>query len=246
MTEVIQSLWVGRPLSVHERLAMTSFLRHGHEYHLYCYDDVGSVPAGVVVKDGSEILPASEIFRYQHGPARGSLSAFSNLFRYKLLLDRGGWWADTDAICLRPWDFAAPIVIASEHTRSPQAKVACGIMKLPAGHPVAALCYDAASKADRSALQWGEIGSALVTRVLVENKLLTVIMKPEVFCPIPWWDWQLLVAEDPRAARSFVTENSYSIHLWQEMWRRAGMIGAASIPAGSLLGQLLDHFEVER
>jgi len=244
MAEVIQGLWIGRPLSALERLAMTSFLRHGHEYHLYCYDDVGSVPAGVVVKDGNEILRASEIFTYQHGAGRGSLSAFSNLFRYKLLLERGGWWADTDAVCLRPWDFPGSIVMASEHARGPQAKVASGIMKLPAGHPVAAWCYDAASKADRSTVQWGEIGSVLVTRALVENNLLDVIMKPEVFCPIPWWDWQLLLADDPRPARSLVTGDSYSIHLWQEMWRRAGAIDSVVIPPGSLFGQLLEHFGV--
>ena len=246
MAEAIQGLWIGRPLSALERLAMTSFLRHGHEYHLYCYDDVGGVPAGVLLKDGNEIVPASEIFSYQHGPARGSLSAFSNLFRYKLLLERGGWWADTDAVCLRPWDFPAPIVVASEHTRGPQAKVASGVMKLPAGHPVAALCYDAASRVDRENLQWGEAGSVLVTRALVERKLLNVIMKPEVFCPLPWWDWQLLLAEDSGPARSFVTGDSYSIHLWQEMWRRAGALDPVVIPSSSLVGQLLEYFEIER
>lgn len=246
MAEPFQTLWVGRQLSALERLAMTSFLRNGHEVHLYCYDDVGKVPAGVVFRDASEILPASEIFTYRHGPARGSLAAFSNLFRYKLLRDRGGWWVDADVVCLRRWNFPDSVVIASEHTRGPQAKVANGIMKLPAGHPVAALCYDAASRVDREKVQWGETGSILVARALVENKLLDVIMKPDVFCPVPWWDWQLLLAEDPRPARSFITDDSYSIHLWQEMWRRAGMIGAAEIPPRSVLGQLLDHFSVER
>ena len=100
------------------------------------------------------------------------------------------------------------------------------------------------SKADRSTVQWGEIGSVLVTRALVENNLLDVIMKPEVFCPIPWWDWQLLLADDPRPARSLVTGDSYSIHLWQEMWRRAGAIDSVVIPPGSLFGQLLEHFGV--
>src|ERR1044072_9789319 len=113
MAEVIQGLWIGRPLSGLERLSMTSFLRHGHEYHLYCYDDVREVPTGVLVKDANAILPAADIFTYQQGPGQGSLAAFSNVFRYRLLLERGGWWADTDAVCLRPWDFPAPVVLAS-------------------------------------------------------------------------------------------------------------------------------------
>jgi hypothetical protein len=246
VADVIQGLWVGRPLSGLERLSITSFLRHGHEYHLYCYDDVGPLPAGVVLKDGNAILPASEIFRYSHGPERGSLSAFSNLFRYRLLQERGGWWADTDAVCLRPWDFPAPVVVASESTQDRRAKVANGVMKLPEGHPVAASCYGAASRVDRGTVQWGQIGSALLTRALVENNLLHVIMKPEVFCPLPWWDWHLLLAEDSGPARAFVTGDSYSIHLWQEMWRRAGLDEVAGVPpASSLVGQLLEHFEVE-
>jgi hypothetical protein len=245
MADIVQGLWIGRPLSVLERLSMTSFLRHGHEYHLYCYDDVRDVPAGVVIRDGNEILPASGIFSYRHGPGRGSLSAFSNLFRYKLLLERGGWWADADAVCLRPWDFELPIVLASEHTRDAKAKVANGVMKLPAGHPVAAMCYEAASTADRDTLQWGEIGSNLVTRALVENDLMHVIMKPEVFCPISWWDWTLVLAGESRPARELITGDCYSVHLWHEMWRRAGFLGSAAIPPTSLLGQLLEHFGVD-
>ena len=47
-------------------------------------------------------------------PDSGSLAAFSNLFRYKLLLERGGWWVDTDVICLRPFRVRDELVIASE------------------------------------------------------------------------------------------------------------------------------------
>ena len=246
MAAVIQGLWIGRPLSPIERLSIASFLRHGHEYHLYCYDDLGDVPAGTIIKDGNAILPESGIFYYRQGPGQGSASAFSNLFRYKLLLEKGGWWADTDAVCLRPWDFSDPIVVASQHTRGTKAKVASGVMKLPKGHPVAAYCYEVASKADRDSLQWGQIGPDLVAQALVRSNLLHLIMKPEVFCPIPWWDWSALLADDPRPAQSLVTDESYSIHLWQEMWRRAGIDRAPAIPPASLFAQLMERFGVAR
>jgi hypothetical protein len=226
VAEIIQGLWIGRPLSAIERLSITSFLRHGHEYHLYCYADVGDVPAGALIKDGNAILPESEIFCYQQGAGRGSVSAFSNLFRYKLLLEKGGWWADTDAVCLRPWDFSEPVVFASQHTRGPKAKLANGVMKLPPGHPVAARCYEVASTADRNSLEWGQIGPDLVAQAAASCNLLHLIMKPAVFCPIPWWDWELLLAGNPAPAISCVTDQSYSIHLWQEMWRRAGIAPA--------------------
>ena len=84
---------------------MSSFIKNGHEYHLYTYNDVVNVPDNVIIKDGNEILSKEKIFSYQSGEGRGSFSAFSNFFRYKLLSERGGWWADTDMICLRPFDF---------------------------------------------------------------------------------------------------------------------------------------------
>src|SRR4051812_3704310 len=96
-----------------ERLSICSFLSHGHEYHLYLYDEVEGVPAGTVVKDANEVLPRSRIFRYPNG---GSYAGFSDFFRFKLLLERGNWWADADTVCCRPFDFADPIVISSERS----------------------------------------------------------------------------------------------------------------------------------
>jgi hypothetical protein len=245
MAEPVQALWIGRPLSAIERLSITSFLRHGHEYHLYRYDDLAHVPPGVVLKDAAEILPRSEIFCYQQGAGRGSVASFSDLFRFKLLLDRGGWWVDTDVVCLRPFDFPDPVIFASEHARE-KAKLASAVIRLPAGHPIAARCYEVASLADRATLQWGEIGPDLLTRVVADDGFRYPIMKPAVFCPVPWWDWGALLAEDSRPARALVTGDTYSIHLWQEMWRRAGMTGAAGVSRESALGQLLEHFGVER
>ena len=107
MNDFIQGLWVGNELSVMEQLSIASFLRNGHEYHLYVYEDVKNIPPGTTIKDGNEILPASRIFQYKQ---QASYAGFSNFFRYKLVLERGGWWVDTDTICLKPFDFDAEYV----------------------------------------------------------------------------------------------------------------------------------------
>ena len=41
------------------------------------------------------------MFSYTDGFARGSFSAFSNLFRFKMLFEKGGIWSDPDVLCLR-------------------------------------------------------------------------------------------------------------------------------------------------
>ncbi len=33
------------------------------------------------------------------------MRCFANFFRYKLLLEKGGWFVDSDTICMRPFDF---------------------------------------------------------------------------------------------------------------------------------------------
>src|SRR5690242_13762176 len=110
MNKIIQGLWIGPELSVMEQLSISSFLLNLHEYHLYAYDEPKNIPAGTIVKDAAEILPASRVFQYKHFP---TYAGFANFYRYKLLFERGGWWADTDTICLKPFDFPEPHVFAS-------------------------------------------------------------------------------------------------------------------------------------
>src|SRR5262245_50707816 len=104
--DIVQSLWIGERLGTMGRLGLASFLANGHEFHLYCYDRISDVPKGAVIRDASEILPRDQAFAYQTGFGQGSHSGGSNFFRYKLLLERGGWWVDTDVVCLQRFDFA--------------------------------------------------------------------------------------------------------------------------------------------
>ena len=81
MSAIVQGLWVGPTLSVMEQLSIASFLRHGHTYHLYVYEDVQHIPAGTVVQDGNQILPSSRIFQYT---AHKTYAGFANFFRPRL------------------------------------------------------------------------------------------------------------------------------------------------------------------
>ena len=111
VSEIIQTMWVGKFLSDMELLCLNSFVKNGHEIHLYAYDEISNVPEGVVVKDGEEILSSEHIFQYAD---HKSYSAFSNYFRYKLLYDKGGYWVDTDVVCLKKFDFDSLYVFCSE------------------------------------------------------------------------------------------------------------------------------------
>ena len=108
---VIQGLWIGSRLSPMEEISIRSFLANGHEYHLYAYSRIENLPEGTILRDANEIVSSEKIFKYRD---YDSYAGFSNHFRYKLLLQNGGWWADLDLICLKPFDFKTGYVFSSE------------------------------------------------------------------------------------------------------------------------------------
>ena len=166
---IIQGLWIGAELSVMEQLSIASFLQNGHEYHLYVYDETRNIPAGTIIKDAGEILPASNIFQYTQRP---SYAGFANFFRYKLLLERGGWWADTDIVCLKPFDFSAAYVFSSEMSQGLEV-VTSGVIKAPVGSQVMAYAWKVCHGKEPKNLTWGETGPRLmaeaVSRFLLEE-----------------------------------------------------------------------------
>lgn len=263
MADIIQSLWIGDSLGPLQRLSIASFRHFDHEYHLYCYRPVANIPASVTCRDGNEILSESEIFSYQTGPGQGSVAAFSNLFRYKLLMDRGGWWVDADVVCLRPFEFPEPVVLAGAYRlderslarricarftslisgRQPGSyNVATAIIKLPPRHAVARLCYETAARLARPTVKWGQIGPDLLTRVVRQTQTADSVKCPAVFCPHPWWQWRSFLSPNPRACLSFITSKTYSVHLWHELWRRAGMNREFAVPPTSYYGELLRKY----
>ena len=208
----VQGLWIGPELSVMEQLSIASFLQNGHEYHLFVYDEVKNVPAGTVIRDASEILPVSRIFQYKH---QASYAGFANFFRYKLLLERGGWWIDTDVICLKPFDFVDEYVFSSELDQEREV-ISSGIIKAPAGSEVMAYAWQVCERKDPQQLMWGETGPRLMTEAVRKCSLENYVKPPRVFSPLRFNEWRRVL--EP----SEVGEESYAIHLWNEMWRASG------------------------
>jgi Alpha 1,4-glycosyltransferase conserved region/Glycosyltransferase sugar-binding region containing DXD motif len=210
---VIQGLWVGSELSPLERLSIASFLDHGHEYHLYVYGDVRNVPDGTTIKDGGEILHESLIFQYKE---HRSFSAFANFFRYKLLLERGGWWVDADTVCLKPFDIHREYVFSSEAFQCREL-VNCGVVKAPAGSPAMSYAWGVCRSKNPETLVWGEVGPRLMAESVEKLSLQRFVVSPRMFCPIDYLEWDSVL--DPAREWHF-TDEVYAVHLWNEMWRR--------------------------
>ena len=226
--ELIQSLWVGRQLSAMERLSIASFLHHGHDYHLFTYDEVVGLPDGAVREDARAILPESSIFQYREF---ASYAGFSNFFRYRLLLEHGGWWVDTDVVCLRPFDWDDPYVFASEPTPDGREVPASCAIKAPAGSEAMAAAWDTCRSRDPKDLRWGETGPRLVGRIIDRFGLGHFRQPATTFCPVAYHDWRRLI--DPADSCRF-DASTRAVHLWHEMWRREDADKDQDYPPGCL------------
>jgi len=219
MKNIIQGLWIGKSLSLMEQLSIKSFLANGHEYHLYVYRKVKNVPRNTVIKDANEILPEQMIFKYRDKEHEGGFSGFSNLFRYKLLSEKGGFGVDLDVVCLKNWDFDASYVFATERSyRKKPDSICAGIIKAPQASDFIKECYESANSMDIKTLRFRQNGMFLLHSLIEKYELKRYVASPDVFCPIDHWEWIKFIDQNLDFS---ISEKTYGIHLWHELWRLA-------------------------
>lgn len=237
MSDVVQTLWIGPRLSTMERLALRSFLANGHEVHLYTYGGVAGVPEGTVLRDGNEILPASRVFQYRDF---ASYAGFSNFFRYRLLLLRGGWWFDADMVCLRPLSELDSEHVFGAEQHEGKVYLTSGAIKAPRGSAAMEWAWNACDARDPSTIRWGETGPRLVAQAVQRFGLESAVQPAESFCPIGYADWGRVL--DPHAPP--LGDEPYAVHLWNEMWRRAGRDRDARYDPRCLYERLRRRYDV--
>tara|TARA_Y100000310_G_scaffold313849_1_gene362657 strand:+ start:1665 stop:2393 length:729 start_codon:yes stop_codon:yes gene_type:complete len=235
MSNIIQSLWIGNELSQVEQLCISSYINNGHKFHLYSYNEIKGIPDGCELKNARDILPESDVFAYKTGIGKGSFSAFSNYFRYKMLNLIGGWWTDTDIVCLKKIDLKDDFVFASEKTVDGESHITSGIIKSPPGSEFSKFCYDFCKEQNKETLEWGTVGPRLVKKAALDLGLANYVKPWEWFNPIGFEQFGMLFDE---TFGDMNLENSYTLHLWNEMWRRAGINKNQNFSKESLFGKL--------
>jgi hypothetical protein len=144
-SQTINALWIGKTLSKLELLTINSFLVLGYRFRLWIYEPLETaLPAGILIGDANEIVPKEKVFSYRNkntfGHGKGSYAGFSDIFRYKLLYEKGGWWVDMDVTCLKPLDFDQPYYFRNHH----DLKVVGNVMRCPKHSELMKRCYEEA------------------------------------------------------------------------------------------------------
>lgn len=234
----IQSLWIGK-LGQLERLSMASFLANSHRYHLYAYDMNLPVPPGVELKDAREILPEESIFTYKDGKSKGGYSGFADLFRYMLLAQKGGWWADTDIICLKPFIADSDLILGYERTRYFTKKICIGALFATPEHPLLRACSHDALTADVRNIRFAQNGEPIMRMHVKRLKLTSHIRPPNIFNPINWWQSKRITR--PNTA-SILPPESLALHCYAESWRWRMQDSNQPFSKDSLLGSLQHRY----
>lgn len=233
----VHALWIGTRLSPIELLCIHSFLEHGHEFHLWVYDKIETpLPSKVLIKDASLIIPKEDVFCYknsnQYGHGKGSYAGFSDLFRYKLLYEHGGWWTDMDVICLKPLDFEEEYVFRTHH----DFPVVGNIMKCPKGSQLMLECYQETKLSVTSENKdWNKPIEILNQNI--ETRQLSKYVK-EISNPDSWLFVQKSLYKNIKPKAEW-----FVIHLLNEEWRRNNINKNAILP-WSFLGKQLAFYNL--
>ena len=251
--------WHGPALSRLERLCMTSFVTHGHTVLLHVYEQLADVPEGVTLADASKVLPRERLFKHAQS---GSFAMFADGFRYRLLLEHGGLWVDTDVVCLRPFEFAQTEIYGWQDEQV----INNAVLGLPKGHRLAQWMNDCCERPDRVLpydsirvrrrkllrrwlpgdssrnMSWGETGPAGLTAAARHLHCTGAALPFWYFYPIHYLNWHTVFDSSLHGNPDLIAA-SYGLHLWNEMARRApGFDKNGRFPPDSLFERLCTRY----
>jgi mannosyltransferase OCH1-like enzyme len=228
---VFRTFWHGNALSPYEIACLTSFIAHGHEVEVFVYSDL-EAPTGVRLRDAREILPFEQFFLIG-----GKVAAFADVFRYNMLYKLGGWWVDSDVLCLT----AKPPRSIVYFGWQDDVLINNAIMRMPPRHPLAAwLVREAAALGHPNA--WGVLGPHLLTKGVRVLGLEKYAMAPEQVYPIPWGDAMQL--HDPAVTEVLKKriEKVPFLHIWNEIMALNKIDKQQAPPKGSALSDLTKDY----
>jgi hypothetical protein len=244
------TLWIGPALGAVERACMRSILCHDHPLALYCYDEPAGVPDGVEVRDAAEILPEHLIVRHR----TGSVSLFSNRFRYELQRRGCGVWVDAD------YYFLAPLPDDRSHLfgHDEDGVIGSGLLRLPQDSPLLpellapfderkvprwlpprarAAAWWRLRRTGRTQIAempWGSLGPKALTAVARRHGAERWALPPEVLCPVHWDD-AVWIRDPAVGVHDVTTPRTIAVHLYNELIKS---FKDQPAPPGSFLARL--------
>jgi len=232
-------------LSYYEWQCLSSFPRAGIRVRLHTFDPHLNVPAGVEKADARDLATEEETRRFTQGGRAGSITAFSNLYRYRLLGRAPGWWFDADVFCLGSLD-------DFERLEATEKDIVVGIEDEWKVNNAVMFCRSTAAAQDLlelanervaslgTSFPWGTLGPKLLTEFTLKNPDRVEVLSSGMFYPIHFYELPWLFDPASLGTCKARTASALTLHLWNEF------IGIYQIPKalapceGSYLAELFN------
>lgn len=260
----VGTLWIGGSLSWMEQLCLKSFVDRGQQITLFSYEPISNVPAGVIRRDGREVLDTDNFLKYEK---KDSFALFADLFRLHMIAKNPGMiWVDTDVYCLRPMTYDSDHVMGFE--LAGEQRVNNAVLGLPSDGPMLHAMLDytadhfaippfvkkklqteyrAAAKAGApvhvSQQPWGVWGPMMVTHFAHELDLAGTAQPLDAFYPITFPD-RIKFLRPAHVAEGLITPRTTALHLWASNKRELGLRHHGVPPEGSYLHKLLKLHDI--
>lgn len=244
----IHCFWSGPKPNAIARLALRSFVHHGHTVHLYTYDAPQElaqyVPPGVAICAAADVVPRT---LYEECLARSEVRYFSDIFRYAALYRFGGWWVDTDVVLVRPLPAVDRYFFCGQWSGVESGHLLVGdVLHVPKTSTHMLLLYRLSLASlrnpggDRS---FGAVGPKLLTDYVLTRapELKRHVFSPTLFNAIDWSEVELFHTPDRDAWELVSDPRVIGLHLWNKMWADSGQTLEGAQP-GSIAFLLNEHY----
>lgn len=257
----VGTLWIGGALSWLEQICLKSFVDKGQKITLFAYEPIPNMPAGVIFRDGREIIDTEDFIKYEQ---KNSYALFADWFRLHMIHKCPSMiWVDTDVYCHRPMDYDSDYVLGYELPG--EQRVNNAVLGLPADSEILAQMLEFTS--DRYAIAsflprkrqemmrkqaqkgkpvhvsqqpWGVWGPMMVTHYVHALGLEAHVQSLNAFYPITFPErFKFLRRAD--LAEGLITPETTALHLWASNKRQLGNIHNGLPPKGSYLEKLVQE-----
>jgi cytochrome P450 len=230
--DTVHMFWHGGELPPLGRACMRSFVARGHRLRVHAYRPL-ALPDGVERADARDVFGETDPLYRLCAP--GSITAFADCFRYRLLMEHGGWWMDTDVYCLA--GTLPPEARAWAEQES--GLINNAILKFAPGDPLAARLAELARDRAKPGLRWGTIGPDLMTEVLAGADGVEPARARPRFYPLHWREAHFLWLPEKREAVERRVASADFLHCWAQALENMGIDPWREPPRGSYLEGML-------
>lgn len=223
MKQVAHFFWQGE-LSLYEHKCIESFVKNNFDVMVWSYHEL-TLPSGATLCNANDILPKTELntFKVWNHTLNtfvdaGSInSGFSDLFRYNLLLKHGGWWFDTDVVCLKDQSEFALLtdnrhIVVGKQTPTSTNGAVLNFPDKETNQLALDKCLDLCQNARSFA--WGDVGPHLITDFVREQNVEDEVYDIFTFYPIHWEETELFFNPMLKQRATELCKDSYAVHLW--------------------------------